>query len=190
MIARSGPVYTAALFVCATLAAAVPTPESHFGHPMGADRKLLDWDKVVSYFRALERSSNRLRVANLGKTTEGRPFIAAFLASAETLQHLEDFRSIQARLADPRKTPEAEAEALAKQGKAVVLITCSIHSTEVASTATAVEFAYRLLAEDKPKFRAILENVIFIMVPSLKPDGVDIVTKGNCKMLRTRVEGT
>ena len=58
-----------------------------------------------------------------------------------------------------------------------MLITCSIHATEVASTHTAVEFAYRLLTEDKPQFRAILENTIFMLVPSLNPDGVDIVTR-------------
>ena len=71
------------------------------------------------------------------------------------------------------------------QGKAVVMITCSIHATEVASTHTAVEFAYRLLTENKPRFRAILDNTIFILVPSLNPDGVDIVTKWYRKTLGT-----
>ena len=56
------------------------------------------------------------------------------------------------------------------------MITCAIHSTELASTHTAVEFAYRLLTEDKPRFRAILDNTIFILVPSLNPDGQDKVT--------------
>ena len=57
------------------------------------------------------------------------------------------------------------------------MITCSIHSTEVASTSTAIEFAYKLLTEDNPKFHAILQNTIFILVPSLNPDGLDIVTR-------------
>ena len=30
--------------------AAVPSPESHFGHRMGADRKLVDWAEVVRYY--------------------------------------------------------------------------------------------------------------------------------------------
>jgi len=70
------------------------------------------------------------------------------------------------------------------------MITCSIHSTELASTHTAVEFAYRLLTDDKPRFRAILENTIFILVPSLNPDGVDIVTQWYRKTLGTPFEGT
>ncbi len=48
--------------------AAVPTPESHFGHKMGVDNELLDWDKVVSYFKALPGSSNRIKYLELGKT--------------------------------------------------------------------------------------------------------------------------
>ena len=64
------------------------------------------------------------------------------------------------------------------------MITCSIHATEVASTHTAVEFAYRLLTEDKPQFKAILDNTILLLVPSLNPDGVDIVTRWYRKTLR------
>ena len=46
-----------------TLNAAVPTPESHFGHKIGVDRVLFDWNKVVTYFQALEKSSARIRVS-------------------------------------------------------------------------------------------------------------------------------
>ncbi len=177
------------MFACA-LSAAVPTPESHFGHKMGTDRVLVDWEKVVSYFRALEHSSDRIRVDELGKTAEGRPFIAATIAEPETLRNLALYQDIQRRLADPRITSDAEAEDLIARGKTVVLITCSIHSTEVASTQTAVEFAYRLLSEDRPHLRAILHNTIVLLVPSLNPDGVDIVAKWYRRTLGTAFEGS
>ena len=45
-----------ALVSCFPLLAAVPSPETHFGHAMGADRKLLDWSKVVSYFQLLSKN--------------------------------------------------------------------------------------------------------------------------------------
>ena len=92
--------------------APVPSPESHFGHPMGADRKLLDWNRVVSYFEKLERSSDRIKLLDLGRTTEGREYIAAVIASSDTIKKLDHYRDIQARLADPRKTTPAEAEKL------------------------------------------------------------------------------
>ncbi|HLM99817.1 MAG TPA: M14 metallopeptidase family protein [Bryobacteraceae bacterium] len=180
---------TAVLAVC-SLHAAVPTPKSHFGHEIGVDRELLDWDKVVSYFQALAAASDRIRVEELGKTVEDRPFIAATIAEPETLRNLDRYREIQRRLADPRITSEAEAEPLIAEGKTVVLLTCSIHSTEVASTHTAVEFAYQLLTEDKPRFRAILHNTILLLVPSLNPDGVDLVTRWYRRTLGTAYEGT
>lgn len=183
----------AALLCAATLcrlAAAVPTPESHFGHPIGADGKLLDWDRVVSYFRALDAASDRVRVEEIGKSTEGRPFLAAFLSDPENLRHLDRYREIQRRLADPRLTGKADAQRLIGEGKTIVLITCSIHATEVASTHSAVEFAHRLATEDKPRFRAILRDTILILVPSLNPDGVDKVTQWYRKTLGTPYEGT
>jgi len=91
-------------------AAALPSPETYFGHPMGADGSVLDWNQVVSYFRALEAGSDQIRVAVLGKSTEGRPFIAATIAAPDTLRNLDRYREIQRRLADPRLTPEAEAD--------------------------------------------------------------------------------
>ncbi len=168
----------------------LPTPESHFGHPIGVDRELLDWDKVVSYFQALAKTSDKIRVEELGKTAEGRPFIAATIASAATLGNLNRYREIQARLADPRRTTPAEAAGLINEGKTVVLITCSIHSTEVASTHSAIQFVYNLLTQDTPKFRAILDNLIIILVPSQNPDGLDIVTRWYRKTLDTPYEGT
>ena len=157
---------------------------------MGADRHLVAWDPVVSYFHELAAASPRVRVVELGKTTEGRPMIAAFLASPETLRTLDRYREIQRRLADPRITTPAEASAFTASGKAVVMITCSIHSTEVASTESAVEFAYRMATEDSPRIRAILDNVILILVPSLNPDGVDIVKHWYDSTLGTAYEGT
>lgn len=170
--------------------AAVPSPQSYFGHEIGADRTVLDWDKVAGYFQLLAKSSDRIRVEELGKSTEGRPFLAVIMADAETLRHLDRYLAIQQRLADPRRTTAAEAGKLFGEGKAVVLITCSIHATEIASTHTAVEFAYRLLTEDKPHYRAILKDTIVLLVPSLNPDGVDIVTRWYRKTLGTPFEGT
>jgi hypothetical protein len=184
---------TALLFATAaahTLAAAVPTPESHFGHKIGVDRELLDWDKVVSYFYALAKSSDRIRVTEYGRTAENRPMIVATIADPEALRNLDRYKQIQRRLADPRLTTPAQAEPMFKEGRNIVLMTCSIHATEVAATHSAVEFAYRILTENNPKFDAILHNTILLLVPSINPDGVDIVTQWYRKTLHTEWEGT
>jgi len=157
----------AALLLLATTLAALgapPTPESWFGHKIGADRELLDWAKVVSYFEALGRNSDKIRVSEFGRSAEGRPMIVAMISAPETLRDLDRYREIQRRLADPRITTPEQAEPLFAQGKNVVLITCSIHATEVASTHTAVEFAYRLITEQKPRFQSI--QMAWISLPS------------------------
>src|ERR1700682_1155038 len=84
--------------------AAAPTPESHFGNKLGVDNDLLDWDKVVAYFQALEKSSDRIKFKELGKTVEGRPQIAVAISSAANIKNLEHYRDLQLRLSDPRKT--------------------------------------------------------------------------------------
>lgn len=189
-MSRGGATATASLLFAFSLVAAVPSPESHFGHKLGEDHSVVEWQKVVTYFKALERSSARIQVKELGSSTEGRPLIAAAISAPETVARLEGYREIQRRLADPRLTPETDAEKLEARGKAIVLITCSIHSTELASTQTAAEFAYRLLTEETPRFRAILQNTILLLVPSLNPDGVDIVTRWYRRTLGTPYEGT
>ncbi len=178
----------AAVLAACCLAAAVPSPEAHFGHKIGADRTVLDWSRVVSYFRALDAASDRVSVVEYGKSTEGRPMIAAFIAAPPALKELERYRGIQTRLADPRATPDPEP--FISTGKAVVMITCSIHATEIGAAQASVEYAYRLATENDPKTRAILDNVIFILVPSLNPDGLDLVTQWYRKTLGTQFEGT
>lgn len=178
------------LLLCSRAFSAVPTPESHFGHKIGVDNELLDWDKVVTYFQSLEKSSHRIKFQELGKTVEGRPQIAVTISSPANIKNLDHYLDIQKRLSDPRRTTAAEAALLEKEGKTIVMITCSIHATEVASTHTAVEFAYRLLTEDNPRFKTILDNVILILEPSQNPDGVDIVTKWYRKTRGTPYDGS
>ena len=181
--------FVAGLLIATPAWAVLPSPEAHFGHRMGADRKLVDWDSVVSYYRKLDAASDHIRVDEIGKSTEGRPFLLATIARPETLAKLSNYQAIQARLADPRLTTPAQAETFIEQGKAVVLLTCSIHSSEPASTMTAMEFVYRLLSEDTPRHRKILDETIFLLAPSLNPDGVDIVSSWYRRWVGTPHEG-
>ncbi len=178
------------LAAAALLAAAPAAPDRFFGHQMGADKSTLEWSKVVDYFKQLDAASDRVQVTEFGKSTEGRPLIAAFIGAPSTLNRLEHYRQIQKRLADPRKTSPADAARLIAQGKTIVLITCSIHATEVASSHAAIEFAHRMATSGDPAVRAILDNTIVILAPSINPDGLDIVGAWYRKTLGTPYEGT
>ncbi|MGC8758676.1 MAG: M14 family metallopeptidase [Bryobacteraceae bacterium] len=167
-----------------------PAPATHFGHEMGADHTVLDWHKVVSYFQLLEKSSPRIKFLEYGKSTEGRPMIAAVISSPETLKNLDRYLEIQRRLADPRATAPEEAQRLAREGKTVVLITCSVHATEIASTHSAVEFAWKLATSQDARILRILDNTILVLAPSINPDGLDLVTAWYRRTLGTKFEGT
>jgi Zinc carboxypeptidase len=170
----------------------VPAPETVLGFKIGEERKLATWDKFLAYFRKLEESSDRIKVKELGNTTLKRPFIVATISSAENLKRLDEFKDIQRKLADPRllvSTDETYINELIRAGKSIVVITCSIHSTEVGGTFTATELAYRLASENTPDVKQILDNVVLFLVPSLNPDGTDIVANWYQKTLGTPAEG-
>jgi hypothetical protein len=171
----------------------VPAPETTLGFKIGADRKLAKWDQFLAYYAQLEKASDRIKVEVLGKTTLGRPFVAAAISAPENLKRLEDFKEIQHKLADPRllaNQSDAAIGELIKSGKTVVVITCSIHSTEVGGTFTATELAYKLASQNTPEVKQILDNVIVLLVPSLNPDGTDIVADWYRKTLGTPAEGS
>jgi Zinc carboxypeptidase len=172
-------------------AGGVPAPEDVLGFRPGDDRKLASWAQTVEYFRRLAASSPRVRVEELGKTTLGAPFVLATISSPENIARLETYKDIQRRLADPRKIGgEVKAEGLISNGKAVVLITCGVHSTEVGSYLSGMLIAHRLASSDDPEVRKILDETIVLLVPSLNPDGVDIVKNWYDKTLGTPYEGT
>lgn len=156
-------------------ASGVPTPASVLGFEPGTDRKLPSWKQVVDYFTALDEASPRVSVRTLGKTGFGRPFIAAFIGDSAVIANLPRYQEIQRKLADPRTHDASERAALIENGKVVVLVTSSIHSTEVGGILTPTVLAYRLASGEDTETRAIRENDLVILVPSLNPDGVDIV---------------
>ena len=159
------------------LISTVATPESVLGFRPGEDNKLNSWSDVGRYFRALAKTSDRVKVRTLGRTTEGRPYLVAIFSAPKTIRELTKYQEMNARLSDPRrlKRGDAEAEELINAGKAVVVVTCGIHSNEVASYLSGQLIAYRLASANDEETRRILDNTIVVLVPSLNPDGVDIV---------------
>ena len=169
---------------------AVPAPRDVLGFVPGTDRKLPTWKAVGDYLAALDRASPRITVRTLGRTTLGRPFLAAFIADSATLAALPRHREIQRRLADARTRSPADLAGLVARGKNVVLVTSSIHSTEVGGFLTPLVLAHRLVTGEDEEARSIRANTIVILVPSLNPDGVDIVGAWYAATLGTPAEGS
>jgi hypothetical protein len=190
---RSAPAMRATVPPSQSSRRAVPAPEDVLGFRPGDDRKLADWASLVEYFRRLDAASPRVRFEELGKTTLGAPFVLLTISAPENLARLNEFREIQQRLADPRllgANADRKAERLVARGRSVVLITCGVHSTEVGSTLSSALIAHRLATSDDPEVQKILRETIVLLVPSLNPDGVDIVKRWYDRTLGTPFEGT
>ena len=171
-------------------AATAPSPSEFLKLSVGADRTLADWGQIVSYFRALDAASDRVEVSTIGRSTLGEEMILAAISSPENLAGKERIREVARRLADPRGVSEADAAALVKDGKVVLLVTCAIHASEIASTQMAMEWAHALATAEDPETKRRLSEVVLLLVPSLNPDGQRMETDWYRKNLGTRWEGS
>jgi hypothetical protein len=170
--------------------AAIPSPSSVFGFTPGDDRTVADWKQITDYFARLDKASDRVSVQTIGQSTLGRPLIAAFISAPENIRNLEKYKDVQRRLADPRQvSDEAERDQLVREGKTVVAISCSIHSTEIVASQMSTQLAYNLASANDQDTLSILHNTILILIPSPNPDGVDIVANDYRKTLGTAGEG-
>jgi hypothetical protein len=167
-----------------------PAPRDVLGFVPGEDRKLAEYASIVEYFRRLDASSDRVRIEEIGRTTLDRPMLLAVVSSSRNLARLGRIREVQCRLADPRGLSEAQTRALAAEGRAVMLVTFGIHSTEVGSTLASTLVAHHLATDTSPETREILDNCVVLIVPSLNPDGVDIVKRWYDASLGQPWEGT
>src|ERR1044071_6257313 len=112
----------AALLLAASAAAQVPTPESVLGYKPGADFHLATYEDSLAYFRKVAAASNRIKLVNVGKTTQGREWLIAFISDPGNLAQLEHYKDISRRLALARGIGDEQAHTLSREIKPIVHI--------------------------------------------------------------------
>src|SRR5829696_2139567 len=168
----------------------IPSPKSVLGFTPGDDRTIAGWSQITDYFERLDSASDRVLVQTLGQSTLKRPMIVAFISARENILGLAKYKEIQQQLADPRKiTQNLQRDRLLANGKVVVAISCSIHSTEIVASQMSMQLAYELATAQDADTREILQNTILLLIPSPNPDGIDIVANWYRKTLGTPYEG-
>jgi hypothetical protein len=170
-------------------ASSVPAPESVFGFAPGADYKLATYDQSIAYFKKLSAASRYIKLYEAGKTTQGRTMYFALISAPENLAKIDRYREIWQRLAHPQGLDEAEAKTLAAEGKALVHIDGGLHATEVAGPQHTPLLAYDLLSRvAEPSTRAMLDNVVLMLWPTINPDGQQMVAEWYMKNVGTPYE--
>jgi len=152
----------------------VPSPDKVLGYAIGTPNKLTYTKDMYRYYRELEKSTPRVRVFTANeRSEEGREQLLVVVSDEANIAKLDRYKEITARLADPRKTNDTEAQQLIGEGKAIYWASGSIHSPEQGSPEMLMELAYRLAVEDTPFIDAIRKNVIVMITPTLEVDGRD-----------------
>src|SRR5271155_4416307 len=154
--------------------AQIPTPESVLGHKPGDDFYLATYEDALGYFKKLAASSKRIKLVQVGKTTQGRDWYMAFISTPENLAQLDHYKEVSRRLAVGRMS-EAEARKLAHDQKAIIHIDGGLHATEVANAQHTITLGYDLVASEEPEYKRIREDVITELWFSINPDGQTMV---------------
>ena len=175
--------------VSAQQPAGLPTPDAHFGFRLGTDGRLAAADDIEKYFQAIASASDRVKIVDIGATTEGHRTIAAIVSAPDNIRNLEQIRSANQQLADPRTLTESDARRLASTQKAVIAIGASIHATEVGGSQAATELLYTLASSTDEATTEQLKNLVVIIIPMLNPDGHRMVVDWYNKYKGTVVEG-
>ncbi|HJQ22233.1 MAG TPA: M14 family metallopeptidase [Gemmatimonadaceae bacterium] len=155
--------------------AQVTSPKEFFGHNIGDDYWLATYDQFVAYWHKIDAESDRIQVVEIGKTAEGRPQLMAIVTAPENFRNLERHKEIAQRLAHARGVTEAQARALATEGRAVVWIDGGLHATEVLGAHQLIETSYELASRDDDETRRILRDDIILLVHA-NPDGMQLVS--------------
>ncbi len=167
--------FAVSLLFAATAWAQLPTPQSVLGHKPGDDFYLATYEDALGYFRKLAAASDRIKLVNVGKTTQGRDWWMAFISAPENLAQLEHYKDISRRLAVARGITDVQAHALAHEIKPIIHIDGGLHASEVANHQHTIQLGYDLVAREEPLYQEIRKNLIVELWFSINPDGQTIV---------------
>ena len=100
--------------------AKITTPKQEWGHSLGDDYFLANYQQLMAYWKKLDGESDRIQVVQIGETALKRPHLMAIVTSPGNHKQLERYREISRRLAFAEGLTDDDARALAREGKAVV----------------------------------------------------------------------
>lgn len=158
----------------ASAQAPVTSPREAFGHEIGDDYRLVNYSRFEAWLKTVAGQSDRMRLFEIGQSTEGRAMYVAAVSSPANIANLDRYQDIARRLAKAEGVDEAQARALAAGGKAVVWIDGGLHSTETVPHQALIAAIHEWLTADDAEALRVLEDVVILFTP-LNPDGWELV---------------
>jgi hypothetical protein len=164
--------YTNEFFPGTTYRAAVPTVETLLGFAVG--QRAVNAAEVERCLKAWAAAApERTRLTEYARSHEGRPLHYLIVTAPANLGRLEEIQAGMARLGDPRRLSDAEAQSLIQTLPPVAWLAYTIHGDETEGSDAALAVLYHLIAADDPAVTKLLGAVVVIVDPLMNPDGRD-----------------
>jgi len=160
--------------VAAAAQAQLASPKAEFGFAIGDDYQLVNYTRLMAWWKKLDGQSDRMSVVNIGKTEEGRPILMAVITAPRNFGKLARYKEISKRLALGQGPTDADARKLAAEGKAVVWIDGGLHATEIVGSQALMELVWQMVSGKDAETLRFLDEVILLAVP-VNPDGLELV---------------
>ncbi len=141
---------------------AIPTPEKFLGYAIGAHHTR--HDKIVEYFKELDRLSDRVSVQIIGETFEHRQQVAAIFTSPSNHQRIEEIR---------KANLSGQVNATTENIPLIIHLGYNVHGNEPSSSEAALLTAYYLTASESEETMKWLNDMVILMDPNINPDGRD-----------------
>jgi hypothetical protein len=152
----------------------ITTPKEALGFNLGDDYHMASYAQLVPYWKKLAAESDRMKLVDIGTTSEGRPQYMAIISSPANIKNLDHYKEISRRLALTTGVSDEEAHRLAQEGKAVVWIDGGLHATETVGSQQIMETVYQMVSRTDPETMRFLNDDILLAVLD-NPDGMDLV---------------
>src|SRR5580704_1765155 len=153
----------------------ITTPKESIGFNMGDDYMMANYTQATAYIKKLATESDRMKLVDLGPTAEGRRQYMVIVTSPENLARLDHYKEIAAKLSHADGLTDAEARALAEEGKSIVWIDGGLHASETVGSQQLVEAIYELNAFTDSETMRFLNDDIALLVFA-NPDGMELVS--------------
>ena len=141
---------------------AIPEPEAFLGYKIGSQHTR--HDRLLEYFRELDRLSDRVTVKSIGETFEQREQILAIFTSSANHNRVEEIR--KANLAE-------QYSGATENIPLIIHLGYNVHGNEPSSSEAAMLTAYYLTAVEDPEALKWLNEMVILMDPVINPDGRD-----------------
>jgi Zinc carboxypeptidase len=140
----------------------IPTPEQFLGYAIATQHTR--HDKIVEYFRELDKLSDRMTMQVIGKTFEQRQQITAVFTSPQN----------HARIEEIRKTHLAgQINGNTENIPLVIHLGYNVHGNEPSSSEAAMLTAYYIVASQSDEAGKWMNDMVILMDPVINPDGRD-----------------